>query len=386
MSFTDDAAAAPASAPGGASNGGPVTDTTPAPRRRPWVRRRTATLGVLAAALAGGAALSYHNANRPCPCPLPPPPTPAPGLAELRAAVTRFNTEHGWTGVNISEDNRSGWSSSSVQASLQVTGDLGETVTPTRMAAFVVGLHEAVDGLLLPPGPAAVPLTARVVLSCGKSGQTKDLDAEIVSDTDHDVLAACMSVAGDALDDGAASAQLAGETLALRHPDPDSDHDDNRLLDPAVWLLAAPASLPAGVVLEQGRDDIASGEFITRIVAGDDMSQVPLADLAVVARGLRWNETTVESTPAGAVVRLSQVLDTEPRSHRPPGVADLRGVLDLARTGTWARWILAEGGDGYRGVVFECTDGTLSVPEVVPALAGTGISLERSREVLAELG
>ncbi len=119
------------------------------------MRRRTVilgALGVIGAVLAGGGALSYYNANRPCPCPPPPPPTPAPGLAELRAAVTRFNTEHGWAGVDISEDNRSGWSSASVQASLQVTGDLDETVTPTQMATFVVGLHEAVDGLLVPPG------------------------------------------------------------------------------------------------------------------------------------------------------------------------------------------------------------------------------------------
>lgn len=349
------------------------------------MRRRTVilgALGVIGAVLAGGGALSYYNANRPCPCPPPPPPTPVPGLAELRAAVTRFNTEHGWAGVDISEDNRSGWSSASVQASLQVTGDLDENVTPTQMATFVVGLHEAVDGLLVPPGSDTVPLRVRVELRSRRRSQDTGITAEIASATDHDVLAACMSVASEALDSGTNSAALTGETLALRHPDPDG----GGLLDPAVWLLAAPASLPAGVVLEQQRDYDGNCVLITRMMAGDDMSEVPLADLAEAACGLRWYEATVESAEAGAVVRLSEPEGAGPRSDQPLGVEDLRGVLELARTGTWARWILAEGGDGYRGVVFECTDGTLSVPEVVPALAGTGISLERSREVLAELG
>ena len=382
MSPTDDAADVPGPAANGAPDGGAMKGTAPAPRRR--MRRRTVvlgTLGVLGAALAGSAALSYYNANRPCSCPAPPPPTPAPGLAELRAAVTRFNTEHGWAGVEISEDSRSGWSSSSVQASLQVTGDLDESVTPTQMAAFVVGLHEAVDGLLVVPDPAASPLFVGVGLSSGRSLQRKDLNAEIVSATDHDVLAACMSVASEALDGGTNSATLTGETLALRHPDPD---DEGGLLDPAVWLTAAPASLPASVVLEQQRDHVGNYVLTTRMAAGDDMSEVPLADLAAAARDLLWDKTTVDSVEGGAVVRLSE--STEPRSDGRLAAEDLRGVLDLARTGTWARWILAEGGHGYRGVVFECADGALCVPEAVPVLAGPGVSLERSREVLAELG
>lgn len=244
------------------------------------------------------------------------------------------------------------------------------------------------DAISQVPVPVPWPLPAPMItpssrvgvgLSGGQRLQRKDLNAEIVSATDHDVLAACMSVAGDALDGGTNSATLTGETLALRHPDP----DDDGLLDPAVWLTAAPGSLPASVVLEQQRDHVGDYVLTTRMAAGDDMSEVPLADLAAAARDLRWDKTTVDSVEGGAVVRLSE--STEPRSDGSVGAEDLRGVLDLARTGTWARWILADGGEGYRGVIFECTDGALSVPEAVPVLAGPGISLERSREVLAEL-
>ena len=86
---------------------------------------------------------------------------------------------------------------------------------------------------------------------------------------------------------------------------------------------------------------------------------------------------------------LSCYLESSSQGRSGPlQVADVRGVLEQARSGSWARRIIFRGdvGTDDPGAAFDCDDGALSVPDPMPTIDGMPLSAELSEGLLRDLG
>ena len=69
-------------------------------------------------------------------------------------------------------------------------------------------------------------------------------------------------------------------------------------------------------------------------------------------------------------------------------IDDVRGVLEQARSGSWARRVVFEGDarTGDPGSLFGCDDGVRSGPDPPPAIDGIEVSVPLSQGLLRALG
>ena len=152
----------------------------------------------------------------------------------------------------------------------------------------------------------------------------------------------------------------------------------------ADWALTAPQSLPEGVLLSQ-----ASLSYICVTIemrAGGDLSGVPIDDLSARALDAGWGSLKVRDLAPGAGLVVENGFGER---SGPLRIDDVRGVLEQARSGSWARRVVFEGDarTGDPGALFDCDDGVLSVPDPAPAIDDDiEVSVPLSQELLRALG
>ena len=216
-------------------------------------------------------------------------------------------------------------------------------------------------------------------------GDKRLLTAKLKGATDSDRLRACTAIAVPLLTDKAEQVVIADDALSVYLagvPVPGAvPGGRGRRAD---WALAAPQSLPEGVLLSQ-----TSLSYICVTIemrAGGDLSGMPIDDLSARALDAGWGSLKVRDLAPGAGLVVRNGSGWRSGSLR---IDDVRGVLEQARSGSWARRIVFEGDarTGGPGALFDCDDGVLSVPDPAPAIDDDiEVSVPLSQELLRALG
>ena len=357
----------------GAAGPGPAGPTGPSRLRRRAVLAGGAVVGAGAAVVilrrilaepAPSAAPPTSPAPRttrtttgpaPCRCAPPPPPSPAPGLESLRSAVEAYADSQNLAAVVRVKD------ISGVASTIGLEAGLRDLADPQAVVPLLTGLHaDVADELAGGDG-----LSVDVDLHWRYPGRDEG-DKRLLTDKAEQVV-----IADDAL-----SVYLAGVPVPGAVPGGRGRRAD--------WALAAPQSLPEGVLLSQ-----ASLSYICVTIemrAGGDLSGMPIDDLSARALDAGWGSLTVRDLAPGAGLVVRNGSGWRSGSLR---IDDVRGVLEQARSGSWARRIVFEGDarTGDPGALFDCDDGVLSVPDPAPAIDDDiEVSVPLSQELLRALG
>ena len=343
--------------------------------------RRAALVGgvaLLGAAGVGAVAVSRGILRPPwhqgCGCVLPPLPTPAAGVEPLRDAVEAYARSQ-----NLAATVRLEGFGVASRVVLYRGPEEGDA-TAEDMGAFLTGLHaEVTDEITGGEG-----LSVHVDLRWAGGDEDQVLTAGLTSITDSARLEACVAIAVPVLVDGAGQVDITDDTLSCYlggEPAPQAVPDGGGRR--VSWMLAAPANLPTSMLFKQ----VALGRLTATIEmrAGGDLSALPIDGLSDKAWEAGWTDLTVRDLAPGASVLIES--GSEGRSG-PLQVADVRGVLEQARSGSWARRIIFRGdvGTDDPGAAFDCADGALSVPDPMPSIDRMPLSAELSEGLLRDLG
>ena len=315
----------------------------------------------------------------PCRCATPPPPSPAPGIEPLRSAVEAYADSQ-----NLDADVRVK-DAGGVASTIGLEASLRDPTDPQTAIPLLTGLHADVADELAGGDGLSVDVDLHWRYPGRDEGDKRLLTAKLKGATDSDRLRACTAIAVPLLTDKAEQVVIADDALSVYLvgvPVPGAvPNGRGRRAD---WALAAPQSLPEGVLLSQ-----TSLSYICVTVemrAGGDLSGVPIDDLSARALDAGWGSLEVRDLAPGAglVVR-----NGSGRRSGPLRIDDVRGVLEQARSGSWARRIVFEGDarTGDPGALFDCDDGVLSVPDPAPAIDDDiEVSVPLSQELLRALG
>lgn len=312
--------------------------------------------------------------HRGCGCVLPPLPTPAAGVEPLRDAVEAYARSQ-----NLAAKVRLEGFGVAYRVVLYRGLEEGDA-TAEDMGAFLTGLHaEVTDEITGGEG-----LSVHVDLRWAGGDEDQALTAGLTSITDSARLEACVAIAVPVLVDGASQVDITDDTLSCYlggEPAPQAVPDGGGRR--VSWMLAAPASLPTSMLFKQ----VALGRLTATIEmrAGGDLSALPIDGLSDKAWEAGWTDLTVRDLAPGASVLIES---GSPGRSGPLQVADVRGVLEQARSGSWARRIIFRGdvGTDDPGAAFDCADGALSVPDPMPSIDRMPLSAELSEGLLRDLG
>lgn len=315
----------------------------------------------------------------PCRCATPPPPSPAPGLESLRSAVEAYADSQNLAAVVRVKD------AGGVASTVGLEAGLRDPADPQTVVPLLTGLHADVADELAGGDGLSVDVDLRWRYPGRGEGDKRLLSAALTGATDSDRLRACAAIAVPLLTDKAEQVVIADDALSVYLagvPVPGAvPGGRGRRAD---WALAAPQSLPEGVLLSQ-----ASLSYICVTIemrAGGDLSGMPIDDLSARALDAGWGSLTVRDLAPGAGLVVRNGSGWRSGSLR---IDDVRGVLEQARSGSWARRIVFEGDarTGGPGALFDCDDGVLSVPDPAPAIDDAiEVSVPLSQELLRALG
>lgn len=305
---------------------------------------------------------------------MPPPPSPAAGVESLRDAVEAYARSRSLAATTRLEG--AGVASKVVLYRRSEEGD----ADAEDMGAFLTGLHAEVSDEIA----GGQGLSVDVDLRWTSGGEDQALTAGLTGATDSARLGACVAIAVPVLVDGAGQGDITDDTLSCYlggDPAPQAVPDGRGRR--VGWMLAAPASLPESVLFKQ----VALSHLTATIEmrAGGDLSALPIDSLSDKSWEAGWTDLTVQDLAPGASVLVES--SSQGRSG-PLQVADVRGVLEQARSGSWARRIIFRGdvGTDDPGAAFDCDDGALSVPDPMPTIDGMPLSAELSEGLLRDLG
>lgn len=315
----------------------------------------------------------------PCRCATPPPPSPAPGLESLRSAVEAYADSQNLAAVVRVKD------ISGVASTIGLEAGLRDLADPQAVVPLLTGLHADVADELAGGDGLSVDVDLRWRYPGRGEEDKRLLSAALTSATDPDRLQSCAAIAVPLLADEAEEAAIVDDALSVYLvgiPVPQSaPGGGGRRAD---WALTAPQSLPEGVLLSQ-----TSLSYICVTIemrAGGDLSGVPIDDLSARALDAGWGSLKVRDLAPGAGLVVRNGSGWRSGSLR---IDDVRGVLEQARSGSWARRIVFEGDarTGGPGALFDCDDGVLSVPDPAPAIDDDiEVSVPLSQELLRALG
>ena len=315
----------------------------------------------------------------PCRCATPPPPSPAPGIEPLRSAVEAYADSQ-----NLDADVRVK-DAGGVASTVGLEAGLRDLDDPQTVVSLLTGLHADVADELAGGDGLSVDVDLHWRYPGRDEGDKRLLTAKLKGATDSDRLRACTAIAVPLLTDKAEQVVIADDALSVYLvgvPVPGAvPNGRGRRAD---WALAAPQSLPEGVLLSQ-----TSLSYICVTVemrAGGDLSGVPIDDLSARALDAGWGSLEVRDLAPGAYVVVE---NGSGRRSGPLRIDDVRGVLEQARSGSWARRIVFEGDarTGDPGALFDCDDGVLSAPDPAPAIDDDiEVSVPLSQELLRALG
>ena len=315
----------------------------------------------------------------PCRCATPPPPSPAPGLESLRSAVEAYADSQNLAAVVRVKD------ISGVASTIGLEAGLRDLADPQAVVPLLTGLHADVADELAGGDGLSVDVDLHWRYPGRDEGDKRLLTATLTGATDSDRLQACTAIAVPLLTDKAEQVVIADDALSVYLagvPVPGAvPGGRGRRAD---WALAAPQSLPEGVLLSQ-----ASLSYICVTIemrAGGDLSGMPIDDLSARALDAGWGSLTVRDLAPGAGLVVRNGSGWRSGSLR---IDDVRGVLEQARSGSWARRVVFEGDarTGDPGALFDCDDGVLSVPDPAPAIDDAiEVSVPLSQELLRALG
>ena len=315
----------------------------------------------------------------PCRCATPPPPSPAPGIEPLHSAVEAYADSQ-----NLDADVRVK-DAGGVASTIGLEASLRDPADPQTAIPLLTGLHADVADELAGGDGLSVDVDLHWRYPGRDEGDKRLLTAKLKGATDSDRLQACTAIAVPLLTDKAEQVVIADDALSVYLagvPVPGAvPGGGGRRAD---WALAAPQSLPEGVLLSQ-----ASLSYICVTIemrAGGDLSGMPIDDLSARALDAGWGSLKVRDLAPGAglVVRNGSGWRSGPLR-----IDDVRGVLEQARSGSWARRVVFEGDarTGGPGALFDCDDGVLSVPDPAPAIDDDiEVSVPLSQELLRALG
>lgn len=315
----------------------------------------------------------------PCRCATPPPPSPAPGIEPLRSAVEAYADSQ-----NLDADVRVK-DAGGVASTVGLEASLRDPADPQTAIPLLTGLHADVADELAGGDGLSVDVDLHWRYPGRDEGDKRLLTAKLKGATDSDRLRACTAIAVPLLTDKAEQVVIADDALSVYLvgvPVPGAvPNGRGRRAD---WALAAPQSLPEGVLLSQ-----VSLSYICVTIemrAGGDLSGMPIDDLSARALDVGWGSLKVRDLAPGAglVVRNGSGWRSGPLR-----INDVRGVLEQARSGSWARRVVFEGDarTGGPGALFDCDDGVLSVPDPAPAIDDAiEVSVPLSQELLRALG
>ena len=315
----------------------------------------------------------------PCQCAPPPSPSPAPGLESLRSAVEAYADSQNLAAVVRVKD------ISGVASTIGLEAGLRDLADPQTVVPLLTGLHADVADELAGGDGLSVDVDLHWRYPGRDEGDKRLLTAKLKGATDSDRLQACTAIAVPLLTDKAEQVVIADDALSVYLvgvPVPGAvPNGRGRRAD---WALAAPQSLPEGVLLSQ-----VSLSYICVTIemrAGGDLSGMPIDDLSARALDVGWGSLKVRDLAPGAglVVRNGSGWRSGPLR-----IDDVRGVLEQARSGSWARRIVFEGDarTGGPGALFDCDNGVLSVPDPPPAIDDDiEVSVPLSQELLRALG
>ena len=378
----------------GAAGTGPVGPPGPSRLRRRAVLAGGAVVGAGAAVVilrrilaepAPSAAPPTSPATRPttqpapCQCATPPPPSPAPGIEPLRSAVEAYADSQNLDAVVRVKD------ISGVASTIGLEAGLRDLADPQAVVPLLTGLHADVADELAGGDGLSVDVDLRWRYPGRGEEDKRLLSAALTSATDPDRLRACAAIAVPLLADEAEEAAIVDDALSVYLvgiPVPKSaPSGGGRRAD---WALTAPQSLPEGVLLSQ-----TSLSYICVTIemrAGGDLSGMPIDDLSARALDAGWGSLTVRDLAPGAGLVVRNGSGRRSGSLR---IDDVRGVLEQARSGSWARRVVFEGDarTGDPGALFDCDDGVLSAPDPAPAIDDDiEVSVPLSQELLRALG
>lgn len=315
----------------------------------------------------------------PCRCATPPPPSPAPGLESLRSAVEAYADSQNLAAVVRVKD------ISGVASTIGLEAGLRDLADPQAVVPLLTGLHADVADELAGGDGLSVDVDLHWRYPGHDEGDKRLLTATLTGATDSDRLQACTAIAVPLLTDKAEQVVIADDALSVYLagvPVPGAvPGGRGRRAD---WALAAPQSLPEGVLLSQ-----TSLSYICVTIemrAGGDLSGMPIDDLSARALDAGWGSLKVRDLAPGAGLVVRNGSGWRSGSLR---IDDVRGVLEQARSGSWARRIVFEGDarTGGPGALFDCDDGVLSVPDPAPAIDDDiEVSVPLSQELLRALG
>ena len=315
----------------------------------------------------------------PCRCATPPPPSPAPGIEPLRSAVEAYADSQ-----NLDADVRVK-DAGGVASTIGLEASLRDPADPQTAIPLLTGLHADVADELAGGDGLSVDVDLRWRYPGRGEEDKRLLSAALTSATDPDRLRACAAIAVPLLADEAEEAAIVDDALSVYLvgiPVPKSaPSGGGRRAD---WALTAPQSLPEGVLLSQ-----TSLSYICVTIemrAGGDLSGVPIDDLSARALDAGWGSLEVRDLAPGAYVVVENGFGER---SGPLRIDDVRGVLEQARSGSWARRVVFEGDarTGDPGALFDCDDGVLSVPDPAPAIDDDiEVSVPLSQELLRALG
>lgn len=315
----------------------------------------------------------------PCRCATPPPPSPAPGIEPLRSAVEAYADSQNLAAVVRVKD------ISGVASTIGLEAGLRDPTDPQTAVPLLTGLHADVADELAGGDGLSVDVDLHWRYPGRDDGDKRLLTAALTGATDPDRLQACTAIAVPLLTDKAEQVVIADDALSVYLvgvPVPGAvPNGRGRRAD---WALAAPQSLPQGVLLSQ-----VSLSYICVTIemrAGGDLSGMPIDDLSARALDAGWGSLTVRDLAPGAGLVVRNGSGRRSGSLR---IDDVRGVLEQARSGSWARRIVFEGDarTGDPGALFDCDDGVLSVPDPAPAIDDAiEVSVPLSQELLRALG
>lgn len=315
----------------------------------------------------------------PCRCATPPPPSPAPGLESLRSAVEAYADSQNLDADVRVED------AGGVASTIGLEASLRDPADPQTAIPLLTGLHADVADELAGGGGLSVDVDLRWRYPGRGEEDKRLLSAALTSATDPDRLQSCAAIAVPLLADEAEEAAIVDDALSVYLvgiPVPQSaPGGGGRRAD---WALTAPQSLPEGVLLSQ-----TSLSYICVTIemrAGGDLSGVPIDDLSARALDAGWGSLKVRDLAPGAGLVVENGFGER---SGPLRIDDVRGVLEQARSGSWARRVVFEGDarTGDPGALFDCDDGVLSVPDPAPAIDDDiEVSVPLSQELLRALG
>ena len=378
----------------GAAGTGPVGPPGPSRLRRRAVLAGGAVVGAGAAVVilrrilaepAPSATPPTSPATRPttqpapCQCATPPPPSPAPGLESLRSAVEAYaDSQDLDADVRVKD-------AGGVASTVGLEASLRDPADPQTAIPLLTGLHADVADELAGGDGLSVDVDLRWRYPGRGEEDKRLLSAALTSATDPDRLRACAAIAVPLLADEAEEAAIVDDALSVYLvgiPVPKSaPSGGGRRAD---WALTAPQSLPEGVLLSQ-----TSLSYICVTIemrAGGDLSGVPIDDLSARALDAGWGSLEVRDLAPGAYVVVENGFGER---SGPLRIDDVRGVLEQARSGSWARRVVFEGDarTGDPGALFDCDDGVLSAPDPAPAIDDDiEVSVPLSQELLRALG